>query len=79
VITQVNQILVRALSLEQSRDGASGVLLEDPDTVSVLDLVKEKLAGQMVAGLLAGSRAAAVRLATDHLTRLLQVMIELLT
>ena len=69
---QVNQILARALSLEQNRDGASRILLEDPDMVSVLDLVKEKLAGQMVAGLLAGSRANAVRVALDHLTRLLQ-------
>jgi hypothetical protein len=69
---QVNQILARALTLEQNRDGASRILLEDPDMVSVLDLVKEKLAGQVVAGLLSGSRAAAVRVALDHLTRLLQ-------
>ena len=31
------------------------MLLEDPDTVSVLELVKEKLYGQMVARLLEGS------------------------
>jgi hypothetical protein len=41
--------------------------------VSVLDLVKEKLSGQLVAGLLSGSRAAAVRVALDHLTRLIQM------
>jgi len=70
---QINQILARALSIEQNRDGASRILLEDPDTVSVLDLVKEKLSGQLVAGLLSGSRAAAVRVALDHLTRLIQM------
>ena len=31
------------------------MLLEDPNTVSVLELVKEKLYGQMVARLLEGS------------------------
>ena len=31
------------------------MLLEDPDTVSVLELVKEKLSGKMVARLLEGS------------------------
>merc|ERR1719228_5214 len=69
---QVNQVLARALSLEQSREGASKVLLEDPDTVSILDMVKEKLSGQMAAGLLEGSKEGAVRVCLDNLTRLLQ-------
>ena len=50
----VNKILARSLSLEQRREGAGRVLLEDPDCVSVLDMVKEKLHGQMMAGLLSG-------------------------
>ena len=49
------QVLARALALQQGREGSSAVLLEDPDTVSVLELVKEKLYGQMVARLLEGS------------------------
>jgi len=69
---QINQVLARALSLEQSREGASKVLLEDPDTVSILDMVKEKLSGQMAAGLLEGSKEGAVRVCLDNLNRLLQ-------
>eukprot|EP00092_Neocalanus_flemingeri_P001633 GFUD01001743.1.p1 GENE.GFUD01001743.1~~GFUD01001743.1.p1 ORF type:complete len:1274 (+),score=352.69 GFUD01001743.1:59-3880(+) len=69
---QINQVLAKALSLEQSREGASKVLLEDPDTVSILDMVKEKLSGQMAAGLLEGSKEGAVRVCLDNLTRLLQ-------
>jgi len=44
------QVLARALALQQGREGSSAVLLEDPDTVSVLELY-----GQMVARLLEGS------------------------
>ena len=40
----------------QKRDGASKVILEDPDSVFILDVVKEKLHGQMMAVLLFGSR-----------------------
>jgi len=69
---QINQVLAKALSLEQSREGASKVLLEDPDTVSILDMVKEKLSGQMAAGLLEGSKEGAVRVCLDNLNRLLQ-------
>ena len=69
----VNQVLARALSMDQSREGGSKMLLEDPDTVSLLDMVKEKLSGLLGAGLVAGSREGAVRVSLDHLTRLLQV------
>jgi len=69
---QINHVLAKALSLEQSREGASKVLLEDPDTVSILEMVKEKLSGQMAAGLLEGSKEGAVRVCLDNLTRLLQ-------
>jgi hypothetical protein len=65
-------VLARALALEQGREGASSVLLEDPDTVSVLDMVKEKLSGQMAARLLEGSKEGAVRVCLDNLARLLQ-------
>ena len=57
----------------QTREGASSVLLEDPDTVSILDMVKEKLSGQMVAGLLEGSRQGAVRVCLTSLNRLLNI------
>ena len=59
-------------NMVQKRDGASKVILEDPDSVSILDMVKEKLHGQMMAGLLSGSREGAVRVSLDNLTRLLQ-------
>ena len=49
------------------------MLLEDPDTVSILDMVKEKLSGQMVAGLLEGSRQGAVRVCLTSLNRLLNI------
>ena len=45
------------------------MLLEDPDTVSVLELVKEKLSGQMAARLLEGSKEGAVRVCLDNLAR----------
>lgn len=69
----VNQILARALSLEQGRAGSSKVLLEDPDTVSLLEMVKEKLTGVAGAGLVRGSREGAVRVSLDHLGRILEV------
>ena len=50
----VNNILAKTLSLEKKRPGTGNVILEDPDSVSVLDMVREKLSGQMMAGLLAG-------------------------
>ena len=68
----VNQVLARALALEQGKDGASMILLEDPDTVSILDMVREKLSGQLAACLLEGSKEGAVRVCLDNLARLLQ-------
>ena len=69
----VNQVLARALSLEQGRAGSSKVLLEDPDTVSLLEMVKEKLTGLAGARLVSGSREGAVRVSLDHLGRILEV------
>ena len=68
----VNQVLARALALEQGKEGASMILLEDPDTVSILDMVREKLSGQLAARLLEGSKEGAVRVCLDNLARLLQ-------
>ena len=48
------------------------ILLEDPDTVSILDMVREKLSGQLAAHLLEGSKEGAVRVCLDNLARLLQ-------
>lgn len=47
---QVNQLIAKALNLEQNKEGASNVMLENPDVACILDMVKEKLQGQMVAG-----------------------------
>ena len=49
-------VRLQVLSLEGRRPGASKVVLQDPDTVSILDMVKEKLQGQMLAGLLTGNK-----------------------
>lgn len=54
---QVNNIIGRALNLEQLRIGASNVLLEDATVACILDMVKEKLSGQMLAGNLCTSFA----------------------
>ena len=68
----VNQVLAPALALGQGKEGASMILLEDPDTVSILDMVREKLSGQLAAHLLEGSKEGAVRVCLDNLARLLQ-------
>ena len=49
------QFCIMTLTLEQKRVGAGKVILEDPDSVSIMDMVKEKLHGQMMAGLLRGN------------------------
>jgi len=69
----VNQILGRALSLENSRNGASKILLEDPDTVTLLDMVKEKLSGQLAAGLLQRHRQDVAQVCLTNIARLLSV------
>ena len=40
----------RCLALEKSREGASNLLLEDPDVAAILEMTKEKLSGLVVAG-----------------------------
>eukprot|EP00095_Tigriopus_kingsejongensis_P011972 snap_masked-scaffold906_size82779-processed-gene-0.4 protein:Tk11972 transcript:snap_masked-scaffold906_size82779-processed-gene-0.4-mRNA-1 annotation:"conserved hypothetical protein" len=69
---QINAILGKALALEQTRVGSSNLLMQNPDTACILDMVKEKLSGQMVAGLLDETKLGAVRVAMSHLVRLLR-------
>lgn len=47
---QVNAVLTKALALDNTKIGASNCLLENEDVVCILDMVKEKLSGQLVAG-----------------------------
>lgn len=47
---QVNVIMSRAIALENKRDGTSNMLLEDPDIAAILQMTKEKLYGQIMAG-----------------------------
>ena len=44
--------MARAIALENKQDGTSNILLEDPDIAAILQMTKEKLAGQIMAGLL---------------------------
>lgn len=47
---QITAMMSRALTLENKRAGSSNVILQDPNSAAVLELTKEKLAGQIVAG-----------------------------
>ena len=49
---QITAMMSRALKLDKKREGASNVLLEDDNAAAILELTKEKLAGQIVAGML---------------------------
>eukprot|EP00094_Tigriopus_californicus_P012109 TCALIF_11701-PB protein Name:"Similar to CG7065 Uncharacterized protein CG7065 (Drosophila melanogaster)" AED:0.08 eAED:0.08 QI:4647/1/0.93/1/0.71/0.66/15/0/864 len=69
---QVNVIMAKALALDQTRSGSSNLLTQNPDIACILDMVKEKLSGQMVAGLLEEIKLGAVRVAMSHLVRLLR-------
>ena len=47
---QITAMMSRALKLDKKREGASNILLEDDNAAAILELTKEKLAGQVVAG-----------------------------
>ena len=47
---QITALLSRALALDKKRAGSSNLLLEDANAAAILELTKEKLAGQIVAG-----------------------------
>ena len=64
--------MARAIALENKQDGTSNILLEDPDIAAILQMTKEKLAGQIMAGLLERQRENAVRNCVDKLNVLLQ-------
>ena len=47
---QITAVMSRALALDKKRKGSSGLILEDANCAAILELTKEKLAGQIVAG-----------------------------
>lgn len=47
---QITAMMSRALALDKKRMGSCNVMLEDANVAAVLELTKEKLAGQIVAG-----------------------------
>ena len=47
---QINAVMSKALALDNARIGASNCLLENEDVVCIIDMVKEKLSGQLAAG-----------------------------
>lgn len=68
---QISATIGRCLTLEECRPGASNILLEDADMACVMDMVREKLTGQLSAGFLEVHFLHPVRVALRHLTRLL--------
>ena len=70
---QIDVIMSRAIALESKQDGTSNMLLEDPDIAAILQMTKEKLSGQIMAGLLERQKENAVRTCVDKLNVLLQV------
>ena len=69
---QIDVVMTRAIALENKQDGTSNLLLEDPDIAAVLQMTKEKLSGQILAGLLDHQKELAVRSCVDKLNILLQ-------
>ena len=47
---QVNIIMSRAITLENNKEGTANILLEDADVAAILQMTKEKLSGQIIAG-----------------------------
>ena len=47
---QITALMARALSLDKKRQGSCNLVLEDANAAAILELTKEKLAGQVVAG-----------------------------
>lgn len=60
------------MNLEEARLGSSNVLLEDPDVACVLDMVKEKLSGHIVSGLLEPSKLDPVESTLENINRILR-------
>ena len=47
---QINIIMSRAITLENNKEGSANILLEDLDVAAILQMAKEKLSGQILAG-----------------------------
>ena len=47
---QINAVLSRAIVLENNKEGTGNILLEDENIAAILQMTKEKLSGQIIAG-----------------------------
>ena len=47
---KINIVLSKAITLENNKEGSGNVLLEDQDVAAILQMTKEKLSGQIIAG-----------------------------
>ena len=47
---QINIMMSRAITLENNKEGTGNILLEDADVATILQMTKEKLSGQIIAG-----------------------------
>ena len=68
---RVNTLLASALSLEKVSAGSSNTLLSNSDNFVLLETVKEKLKGQLLAGIVERNTVMATRLCISTLAELL--------
>jgi len=68
---RVNTLLATALSLEKASSNSSSTLLSDPDNFVLLETVKEKLKGQLFAGIVERNMVMATKSCIQNLADLL--------
>ena len=68
---RVNTLLATALSLEKASPNSSSTLLANPDNFVLLETVKEKLKGQLFAGIVERNMVMATKSCIDNLSDLL--------
>merc|ERR1719309_705807 len=69
---EVNKMMGKALNFEQDEDGGSRELLKDPDSVTVMELVKEKMKGLIDTGLLDEAKQHVVTLCLEKASQFIR-------
>lgn len=69
---KVNNLMAKAIALEKKSTKSSDVLLNDSENVVLFETVKEKLRGQLIAGIVERNMVAATRACLDLLGFLLK-------
>ncbi|XP_066992366.2 uncharacterized protein CG7065 [Anabrus simplex] len=73
---RINALLAQALILEKSAPGSSQSILDNPENVVLLEMVREKLKGQVVAGIVQDTMVAATQKCINSLTNLLESVVK---